>query len=161
MLTPAYLAIASRARGGSDLWYAPLGECLSGLMTKAMIRLAIHLSETGQGMRSFYRQNPRFIYYAGYPIVVLISLYGLLVGIVAHALAFPLYLAPYFLLQLRKRGRNRALRMVWRSLVIGTLFSYAYLYCFIRHALKERVFNETLGLARKLRSRARIEGCND
>jgi hypothetical protein len=70
-------------------------------------------------MLSFYRENPRYVFYAGYPIVIALSLYGFLSHNLPLKIMFGLYFGFYLLWQLKKEKKLRkALKTTLRSLAL-------------------------------------------
>jgi glycosyltransferase involved in cell wall biosynthesis len=123
--------------GNSDIVAStPLKQCWRGLFKKAKLMVIYHLTTPNQTIFSYYRQNPRYIFYAGYPIAIALSLYGFSSHSPLFESMFGLYFGFYLLWQLKKeRKLRKALKTTLRSLALGTPLSYSYLYYFLKYSL--------------------------
>ncbi|MEM2280937.1 MAG: glycosyltransferase [Candidatus Bathyarchaeia archaeon] len=125
--------------GNSDIVNAsPLSWCWRGLWKKAKLRVTVSLINS-QTMHSFFKQNPRYLFYIGYPPIFLISIYGFFIKNLIFLISFPCYLSFYIMWKLKKGATmKKAFRALLRSILLGTPLSYGYLYYFIIESVLRR-----------------------
>ena len=116
----------------------PLTSYMRALRKKAQTRaLGATFRVSSTYLVSYYRHNPRFIYYLGYPLAIIATIYGFSINNVYIASLFPAYLLIYLVVQVRKRGLKRGFRMTFRSFVAGIPYSYLQIYYFLKYLTRK------------------------
>jgi hypothetical protein len=109
----------------------PLKKALRGIHKKALIQLQSISSEypsISKAVMKFFLANKRYLFYLGYPPIVILSVFGVLIQNIWLSLIFPLYFALYLIVQIKKRGFARGLNAAVRSILVGVPTTYVLLY---------------------------------
>jgi glycosyltransferase involved in cell wall biosynthesis len=127
-----------RKKEHSDIYVdMPLRRAIKGLRKKAKAHVLMNGFDINLKMViSFFLINKRYAVYLGYLPMLVFTIYGLYMKNYL-ALFFPFYILAFFTWQILRRGMNRGLKALIRSIIIGVPFSLSLLYYFIFYYLKK------------------------
>jgi glycosyltransferase involved in cell wall biosynthesis len=117
----------------------PLKEALRGIRKKGKIQaqnVTACSSSISKAVIKFFLANKRYLFYAGYIPVMILTVVGVLIQNLWLSLIFPLYFLLYIVIQLKKRGFAKGLNVAVRSFIVGIPTTYSLLYYCIKLIFK-------------------------
>lgn len=121
-------------KGYSDIHIdMSLENALRGIRKKAYAQVMSHnFKITFKDMIDFFFQNKRYTFYLGYIPAAILSLYGVFSANIYFLIVFPVYFLLFTFWQIKRRGLNRGIKAIVRSVLVGVPTSICLLYYFIK-----------------------------
>jgi glycosyltransferase involved in cell wall biosynthesis len=116
----------------------PLHEAMRGIRKASRTEVTVSQYLLHQSLRKYISINKRYVFYAGYLPLIVLTIAGFFLRNLLLTSFFPIYVLLFALLQFKRKGIVQGAKSVVRSLAIGVPTSLFVMYYFAKFALTKR-----------------------